>query len=490
MHKISNLILSLLLLPSLVFAAGSGATQPSANVLKADIASTASGKGAALIGYKRSEAGAVARTVRTKELERISVYDFGATGDGVADDAQELQAAIDALPVTGGAVYLGRGKFRITQTLTISKKVHLVGEGYSETVGADAPSMIIKAASLNGDGITITGNGAILEKFLLDCEALCGGDGVSVRANRVVLRDLAVFRQGGNGVRIGTDAGTNANVWRMEQVTTRDNGGHGVYIHDGGQNANAGAAYTLSTSNNVGDGLYVNKSATNAFVNVHAELNGANGIHLGSLSNGNQFFGGDPEGSVLKNIQIDAPGVGGNIFIAPNVALSAVTDSDPNTTYLTGEIFKLSAGQIEFPATAKPSAGANTLDDYRENTWTPSLDFAGSAVGMTYSVQSGLYTKVGRLTCVQGHIVLTAKGSSTGAARLMGFPHVMSGSNATISFSYATGVSVAGLVGQSANGMSYAGLYLPGTAAYSQATHANFSDTTQLYFSGCYSAAQ
>jgi hypothetical protein len=51
----------------------------------------------------------------------------------------------------------------------------------------------------------------------------------------------------------------------------------------------------------------------------------------------------------------------------------------------------LTSGQIMFPATQAASADANTLDDYEEGTWTPSI--GGTA---TYTLQTGTYTKIGR----------------------------------------------------------------------------------------------
>lgn len=56
-----------------------------------------------------------------------------------------------------------------------------------------------------------------------------------------------------------------------------------------------------------------------------------------------------------------------------------------------------SGGQIAFPATQNASAGANTLDDYEEGTFTPTIIGTGTVGAGTYSVQSGVYTKVGRI---------------------------------------------------------------------------------------------
>ena len=81
----------------------------------------------------------------------------------------------------------------------------------------------------------------------------------------------------------------------------------------------------------------------------------------------------------------------------------------------------LTGGKIAFPATQSASADPNTLDDYEEGTWTPTLTFGAASVGMTGSFL-GTYTKVGRLVTLFFRIVLTAKGSSTGLALIGGLP--------------------------------------------------------------------
>lgn len=55
-------------------------------------------------------------------------------------------------------------------------------------------------------------------------------------------------------------------------------------------------------------------------------------------------------------------------------------------------------GQVKFPATANPSADANTLDEYEEGTWTP-LYVAGTGAygGITYGANKlGTYVKIGQ----------------------------------------------------------------------------------------------
>jgi hypothetical protein len=68
------------------------------------------------------------------------------------------------------------------------------------------------------------------------------------------------------------------------------------------------------------------------------------------------------------------------------------------------------------------SGGSKYLDDYEVGTWTMGVSFDGASVGVTTSSNTGTYTKVGRQVTVNGYLVLTSKGSSTGAARITGLP--------------------------------------------------------------------
>ena len=78
-----------------------------------------------------------------------------------------------------------------------------------------------------------------------------------------------------------------------------------------------------------------------------------------------------------------------------------------------------STGGIQFNG---DTAAANALDDYEEGTWTMGIAFDGASVGLTYSTQAGTYTKIGRQVTLNGRISLSAKGSSTGEARITGLP--------------------------------------------------------------------
>lgn len=71
------------------------------------------------------------------------------------------------------------------------------------------------------------------------------------------------------------------------------------------------------------------------------------------------------------------------------------------------------AGQIAFPATQNPSAGANVLDDYEEQTYTPTVTSTAGTFTSVTSI-SGYYTKVGNLVFASGQCTITTVGTATG----------------------------------------------------------------------------
>lgn len=66
--------------------------------------------------------------------------------------------------------------------------------------------------------------------------------------------------------------------------------------------------------------------------------------------------------------------------------------------------------------------GGTTLSTYTESTFTPQLRFGGSSTGITYTTQTGTYTRVGNIINFFINIVLSSKGAQTGDASIFGLP--------------------------------------------------------------------
>jgi hypothetical protein len=87
--------------------------------------------------------------------------------------------------------------------------------------------------------------------------------------------------------------------------------------------------------------------------------------------------------------------------------------TSPNAS---GANFQVSSG-ITFPATQSASSDANTLDDYEEGTWTPTLPNGGTLTNI-----GSFYTKIGRTVYVQLHLNSIAPTNNGSAFRIGGLP--------------------------------------------------------------------
>ena len=86
------------------------------------------------------------RSLKDRFAEILNVKDFGAQGDGVADDYAAIMAAYNALPQSGGEIFFPAGTYRFSQPLTFGdgnanqasskQNISLVGEGNVSGNGA------------------------------------------------------------------------------------------------------------------------------------------------------------------------------------------------------------------------------------------------------------------------------------------------------------------------------------------------------------------
>jgi hypothetical protein len=149
-------------------------------------------------------------------------------------------------------------------------------------------------------------------------------------------------------------------------------------------------------------------------------------------------------------------------------------------------LITLPFGQVKFPAAQNASLDPNTLDDYEEGTWIPTLQFGGGSTGMAYATQAGRYTKIGNRVFLTAQITLSAKGSSTGNATITGLPFNQISSAPSMNGSiilthYFSLASITGyLTGFIGTGGNIATLRLGGVTGTSNLFDANFTNTSQL----------
>ena len=125
---------------------------------------------------------------------------------------------------------------------------------------------------------------------------------------------------------------------------------------------------------------------------------------------------------------------------------------------------------ITFPATQSASSGANTLDDYEEGTWTPSLYTTGAGT-FTYSAQTGgTYVKIGRLMYLSGVIgVATKSGGSAGDSLGFAIPVPAGGgdvSGSGIGYNISAATSGNLTVPSGYSGFPQGGVCTPNTASF------------------------
>jgi len=64
----------------------------------------------------------------------------------------------------------------------------------------------------------------------------------------------------------------------------------------------------------------------------------------------------------------------------------------------------------------------NTLDDYEEGTWTPTLAVNGFSASATLSSATGVYTKIGNLVYINAEIVMSGQTYPSSYCQITGIP--------------------------------------------------------------------
>ena len=167
-------------------------------------------------------------------------------------------------------------------------------------------------------------------------------------------------------------------------------------------------------------------------------------------------------GSTSGSITLQEPAVAGTTVLdlpaTSGTVATLTTPSFATTIGVGGATPSTSGAGITFPASQSASSDANTLDDYEEGTWTPTIVGNSTAGTASYSQQTGYYTKVGNVVTV-GLYVNFSSATGTGVLNISGLPF---SSNAS---ALVTGSLMTGNIDWP-SGTTMATLYKPPNGAY------------------------
>jgi hypothetical protein len=143
-----------------------------------------------------------------------------------------------------------------------------------------------------------------------------------------------------------------------------------------------------------------------------------------------------------------------------------------DVTLSTGNLVIGTSGKgIDFSATSHPAGmTSELLSDYEEGTWTP----ATLAAGGTYTAQSGIYIKVGRLVTLFANVAWSAHTGAGSDLEIGGFPFV--NSSAT---TYQPGTIAGNLT--LAAGQSISSYILPNTSYIKVLRHTDLTGVDASY---------
>lgn len=140
------------------------------DALRQDLAdSTDPAKGPALIGFQQPGDGSVPTNVRSKLLEHVSVKDFGAVGDGIADDTAAIQAAI----VAHNRVVIPPGIYKTSTAIIQRPNTEVIFE----------PGASIKLTAPIYHAWFFSGGASVATRLIrpvIDCNLQAGANGIGI----------------------------------------------------------------------------------------------------------------------------------------------------------------------------------------------------------------------------------------------------------------------------------------------------------------------
>ncbi|HEX9153187.1 MAG TPA: glycosyl hydrolase family 28-related protein [Candidatus Saccharimonadales bacterium] len=176
-------------------------------------------------GIPKSDLATDVQTTLSAATTAINVKAYGAMGNGTTDDTAAIQAAIDAVPSTGAAVFLPRGTYVVSSTLTIDKDATmLIGAGASSVIRVPSGALGIDLIKI-GNGSTTRAHCGIRDLRITADGQKTAGCGVHLdKCFKIWLKNLLIEKQYRSLQFTNT-----TEVW-LDSTDVRDTKEHGLLI--------------------------------------------------------------------------------------------------------------------------------------------------------------------------------------------------------------------------------------------------------------------
>jgi hypothetical protein len=514
------------------------ATTPVASTDVLPVVQSGATKQAAIsqLGFLPAGTGAVTATIQNKLRESVSVKDFGAVGDGVTDDTVAFQnffAALSIGVISGAprktAGYMPAGVYLLSSNFSLTAPGY---EGGFELFGDGELNTVLLFSTTSGTALSIAGNYFSLRSFSIDgttARRAGSGNGLSINAS------LSTTSYGGylSRINIKNHAGDGLLLTRVEQHTIDriyvfGCGGRGIALTGGAGAASWNTFENCRAITTGGIGIELDTTTQhNTLTNVEAlNFEGVAGIrcrgrsnvlinfdaeNVANVTSGTSYTGVEVSGSRHAFIggYIGDVNTGMSLTSATLCKIEQPTITNGTTGVLatnaisedaasSGNVFFLPTSCINFTNVLNP-ATARVNDTLFQGstvgvvgTWTPTLLFGGASTGITYSAQTGSYTRIGNLVIVEFDFTLSSKGSATGAATLSGLPIASDATNRSFAniAVLSGGSSITNLNASSTTlGTTNINIRSQGLTGFSDLTDTSFTATTRLAGSCIYRTA-
>jgi hypothetical protein len=438
-----------------------------------------------LVTFVPAGTGATTRTAQAKFRDTVSVKDFGAVGDGVADDTAEIQAAFTYLiSVGGGLLLFPAGTYLVSTQITLTNLVNTVVVGVGATIQSNYSTVaqtnegvfiITDGNNISFDGLKFVGTqteswppdvtySPPASNFGHQCFRLFGSTSNFCIRNIVsngMMALLSVLPTGGtkskniivencdvNIASYGINCQNNGDNMVVRGLRTSTIGRsyfvYGVYNHNVSYTAIGGGTRVLA------DMVISSTGSTDPTRNIKVQvvwdgLGGYDGCGHFSVTDT-----GVVEDVDIHCTQMPNSVLGYSLFFAHSTTATpgytpATTKCFNNIrisgTLLTDLVLQnsfpfpgmLDVSGLEVVALALGVTSAAYVGFFgprcsQATTFTPSIRFGASNSGadVTYGTRVGRIEKVGNLVFFTVDVTLTSKGAQTGQAILFNFPENLS----------------------------------------------------------------